>query len=73
MCVERVVPADLTELRETVRTLRERAQDRMRADRRCLFPHVKDHDFDAVVNAVGEISIVEARDALARLERAAHV
>lgn len=72
MCVERVVPADLTDLRATVRELRERAQGRMRADRRRLWPHVTDHDFDAVVIALGEISVVEARDALARLERAAN-
>ena len=56
------------ELRETVRTLRPRAQGRIQADRARLWPHVTDHDFDAVVQAVGEISVVEAREALTRME-----
>lgn len=56
------------DLQTTVRTLRRAAQGRMRDDRSRLWPHVSDHDFNAVLDALGEISILEARIALARLE-----
>lgn len=56
------------ELRIMAQALRQQAQGRMRADRWRLWPHVADVDFDAVVNALGEVSIIEAREALARME-----
>lgn len=62
-------PANLTELRAVVRILQEQARGRIRADRARLWPHVTDDDFDAVVNAVGEVSVGEARDGLTRMER----
>lgn len=59
---------DLTTLRTYVQKLRGEAQDRMRADRPRLWPRVSDQDFEAVVRALGDISLIEARAALARLE-----
>ena len=59
----------MTELREYVKKLRAEAQDRLRADRPRLFSHVPDEEFEGILNALGDISIFEARLALARIEK----
>lgn len=61
----------LDDFKTTVQTLRVAAQGRLRDDRLRLWPAVTDHDFAAIVNALGEISVVEARETLTRLQREA--
>ena len=56
------------ELKEYAAQLRKEAQNRLRADKERFFPHVPDEDFNAIVNAVGEITIIEARIALYKIE-----
>lgn len=58
-------------LKATVQELRYSAQGRMRDDRERFWPNVSDQDFEAVLAALGEISIVEARLALTRLQEEA--
>jgi hypothetical protein len=62
-------PLSMTDLRKTVGILRDAAQRRIQTDRLRLWPAVSDRDFNAVVSALGEISVVEAREALARLQQ----
>lgn len=58
-------------LRATVQELRYSAQGRMRDDRPRFWPDVSDTDFEAVLVALGEVSIVEAREALTRMQEEA--
>lgn len=58
----------LDDLKAIQRTLRVAAQGRLRDDRLRLWPTVTDHDFEAVVAALGEISVREAREVLTRLQ-----
>lgn len=60
--------SDLLKLRAYAQQLRADACTRLQADRQRLWPHVPDHEFEAIERAVGEISIFEARTALTRLE-----
>lgn len=57
----------LDELRTYVQASRETAQLALRLERQ-RWPRVPDRDFDAVINALGEISVEEAFAALERLQ-----
>ncbi len=59
--------AELSELKQKVTTMRIAAQERIRDDA-WRWPHVQPNVLESVIGAIGEISVVEAREGLARLE-----
>jgi hypothetical protein len=65
---DRPEPDDANELRTVVRDMRLSAIDRLCADVPKLWPRLSARTFAAVVGALGEISIIEAREALSRAD-----
>ncbi len=59
--------AELSELKHKVTTMRIAAQECIRDDA-WRWPHVQPNVLESVVGAIGEISVVEAREGLARIE-----
>jgi hypothetical protein len=63
---------ELDELRVHVRDMRLSAIDRLCADVPTLWPDISGRILAAVIGALGEISVIEARAALARAQEASH-
>jgi hypothetical protein len=59
----------LRQLRDNLALWREEARAAFHAERRARWPDVDDDDYAAVVRALGDISVDDARAALARLQR----
>ncbi len=64
---EQEYTVEFLELQRKVKTMRESSQERIRDDA-WRWPHVKPNELESVIGAIGEISVVEAREALARIE-----